>query len=126
MRDDGHAPTPGFLPPHPEGDTGSHPHTFLENSGPTAVEELDVCEHEVKPVPGSEDWGRCVKCGDDGFPLTGMAAYGDVRCETCKDTGVVPVFVPEGTIIHSKKFGPHDASKAFLDGRCPDCEEGRL
>lgn len=35
----------------------------------------DECPHvEIRPVPGRPDWGRCVACGDETFPLTDPAA----------------------------------------------------
>lgn len=66
---------------------------------------LEKCPHEVEPVPGNEDWGRCKRCGADDFPITDAAAYGSTDCSTCHDTGMMSVEVPSG----------------FADGPCPAC-----
>lgn len=65
-----------------------------------------LCEHDVKPV-GDGSWGACQKCGADGFPISELAAYGEVTCSTCKDTGLVP--------MPAERPG-------FADGPCPACQ----
>lgn len=70
------------------------------------------CEHDVQPVNMGADWGRCTKCGEHGFPMTERAAYGEVQCRTCHDTGLVPMTNPT-------------RPGAFADGPCPDCAEPR-
>lgn len=29
----------------------------------------ETCAHEIEPMPGDPDEGRCVACGEQGFPL---------------------------------------------------------
>ena len=65
----------------------------------------DECEHDIRPTD-DPDWGECVKCKDATFPLTERAAYGDVECTMCHDTGLVPDF---------------DRPHIFADKRCPSC-----
>lgn len=65
----------------------------------------DKCEHDVQPT-ADPDWGACVKCKAGGFPMTMRAAYGDVECEVCSDTGLVPDL-----------SRPH----VFADKQCPAC-----
>ncbi len=82
----------------------------------------DACPHDdIQPIPGDEDWGRCVACGDEGYPMTERAAYGDVTCGTCHDTGMVPVDLTGQT--GTRRDGTtvvYDAGH-FADARCPDC-----
>lgn len=87
--------------------------------------DCEGCPHTViLALPGDEDWGYCVECKDEGFPLTERAAYGDFECGTCHDTGMVPADMTGRTITH------HDGTTSFVelahfaDGRCPDCGDG--
>lgn len=70
-----------------------------------------ACEHDVVPLRGNPEWGGCQKCGETDFPLTEAAAYGEVACRACKDTGLVPMPHPSG----------------LADGPCqvPDCTAGK-
>lgn len=84
------------------------------------VEELlepTTCDHDVQPVPGDEDWGRCVRCREEGFPLTDRAAYGDVTCRTCKDTGVVPCLFEEPGQLFGDRACPVEGCQAGRDAR---------
>lgn len=82
----------------------------------------DGCPHDdVRPI--NEDWGRCAKRGEDDFPISDRATWGDVECSTCKDTGVVPVTLA-GT-IRTLKGEVVDVSGAFASGWCLDCNAGR-
>lgn len=85
----------------------------------------DACAHDVQPVPGDEDWGRCVRCDEDGFPLTDRAAYGDVACGACKDTGLVPVCL-DGQVGTRKDGSTFIHQGTFADARCtaPRCRAG--
>lgn len=64
----------------------------------------ETCAHDIQPTE-NPDWGRCSKCGDASFPMTERAAYGEVACATCMDTGLVPAQSEHG----------------FADRGCPDC-----
>ncbi|WP_426751691.1 dTMP kinase [Myxococcus sp. Y35] len=49
--------------------------SLLRRGKGVRVDELLAprCDHDVQPVPGNEDWGRCVRCTEEGFPLTDRA-----------------------------------------------------
>jgi hypothetical protein len=64
------------------------------------------CEHDIQPV--NEHWGRCVKCEEDDFPISDLAAYGAADCVMCQDTRSVAVFV-------------EDRPNALASGLCPKC-----
>lgn len=84
-----------------------------------------ACQHaEVLPIPGNEDWGRCTACGADDFPLTAKAAYGDVECSACNDTGLVPVDLTGQSITHRDGTTSIAGPGHFADAACPACGEG--
>lgn len=84
--------------------------------------EPEGCPHEdVQPIPGNEDWGRCSACGEEDFPLTARAAYGDFECGTCFDTGLVPVDMTGQTITNRDGTTSVVEPAHFADARCPDC-----
>lgn len=74
-----------------------------------------TCDHDVQPVPGDEDWGRCVRCREEGFPLTERSAYGDVKCRTCKDTGLVPCLFEKPGQLFGDRACPAEGCQAGRD-----------
>lgn len=55
----------------------SHPsHIERRPNGAFAVVRDDPasCAHDVVPIVGYEDWGRCTRCGDESFPMTNRSA----------------------------------------------------
>ena len=53
------------------------------------------CEHDVQPI--DEHWGRCTKCGGDGFPLTWEAA----------GMQEPDLHISESGVAHSMERGAH-------------------
>ena len=93
--------------------------SLLETTEPSG------CAHaEVLPIPGNEDWGRCAACGADDFPLTAKAAYGDVECSACNDTGLVPVDLTGQAVTHRDGTTSIAGPGHFADAACPACGEG--
>lgn len=64
-------------------------HLVISRSKGRTFGDSPVCDHDVQPTPNDPDWGRCVKCSAGGFPITDRAAYGDIDCKVCMDTGLV-------------------------------------
>lgn len=85
---------------------------------------IDQCQHDdIQPIQGNEDWGRCVKCEEDGFPITDRAAYGETKCSACHDTGLVPVNV-DGQTVTRKDGTTYVLAGALADARCQHCPAG--
>lgn len=104
--------------PHPAPSTGD---TWLQPTLHVVPSPEDECDHDIQPTPGEPDWGTCTRCRQGGFPLTPAAAYGDVECSTCSDTGLVPVNV-DGTMGTRKDGTTYIRQGSFADGPCPDCQ----